>query len=102
MTETIVGVIGDRPGDKRRWPSIGRVGMGYEAQIRDAQGLEMPTGKVGEMWVKGIPAKRYLKSITNYRRKVPKRLPQKDGCAPVIMAMLMKKVSFILSSAVAT
>ena len=27
MTETIVGLIGDRPGDKRRWPSIGRPGF---------------------------------------------------------------------------
>jgi crotonobetaine/carnitine-CoA ligase len=27
MTETIVGIIGDRPGDKRRWPSIGRAGF---------------------------------------------------------------------------
>lgn len=35
MTETIVGIIGDRPGDKRRWPSIGRAGFCYEAEIRD-------------------------------------------------------------------
>ena len=33
MTETIVGLIGDRPGDKRRWPSIGRPGFCYQAQI---------------------------------------------------------------------
>lgn len=32
MTETIVGIIGDRPGDKRRWPSIGRAGFCYEAR----------------------------------------------------------------------
>lgn len=35
MTETIVGIIGDRPRDKRRWPSIGRAGFCYEAEIRD-------------------------------------------------------------------
>jgi crotonobetaine/carnitine-CoA ligase len=35
MTETIVGIIGDRPGDKRRWPSIGRTGFCYEAEIRN-------------------------------------------------------------------
>lgn len=61
MTETIVGAIGDRPGDKRRWPSIGRVGMGYEAQISDAQGNEMPEGKTGEIWIKGIPGKTLFK-----------------------------------------
>lgn len=61
MTETIVGAIGDRPGDKRRWPSIGRVGMGYEAQISDAQGNEMPVGKTGEIWIKGIPGKTLFK-----------------------------------------
>lgn len=74
MTETIVGVIGDRPGDKRRWPSIGRVGMGYEAQIRDAQGLEMPTGKVGEMWVKGIPGKTLFKEYYKLPQESTKAL----------------------------
>ncbi|MFP2145037.1 crotonobetaine/carnitine-CoA ligase [Escherichia coli] len=39
MTETIVGIIGDRPGDKRRWPSIGRAGFCYEAEIRDEEGF---------------------------------------------------------------
>ena len=47
MTETIVGLIGDRPGDKRRWPSIGRPGFCYQAQIRDKQNNEVPDGVVG-------------------------------------------------------
>lgn len=61
MTETIVGVIGDRPGDKRCWPSIGRVGMGYEAQIRDDFGREVAAGKMGEIWIKGQPGKTLFK-----------------------------------------
>ncbi|WP_159566632.1 crotonobetaine/carnitine-CoA ligase [Budvicia diplopodorum] len=61
MTETIVGVIGDRPGDKRRWPSIGRVGIGYEAQIRDHQGNELAAGECGEIYIKGIPGETLFK-----------------------------------------
>lgn len=61
MTETIVGAIGDRPGDKRRWPSIGRIGMGYEAQIRDRQGNELPAGTTGEICIKGQPGKTLFK-----------------------------------------
>lgn len=61
MTETIVGVIGDRPGDKRRWPSIGRVGIGYQAQICDQQGNELAVGKTGEIYIKGIPGKTLFK-----------------------------------------
>lgn len=65
MTETIVGLIGDRPGDKRRWPSIGRVGMGYEAQIRDGNANPLATGLVGELWVKGVPGKTLFKEYYN-------------------------------------
>ncbi len=43
MTETIVGIIGDRPGDKRRWPSIGRAGFCYEAEIRDDHNRPLPS-----------------------------------------------------------
>ena len=35
--------------------------MGYEAQISDAQGNEMPVGKTGEIWIKGIPGKTLFK-----------------------------------------
>ncbi|UCQ54996.1 crotonobetaine/carnitine-CoA ligase [Edwardsiella tarda] len=61
MTETIVGLIGDRPGDKRRWPSIGRVGMGYEAAIRAPEGQALGVGETGELWVRGIPGKTLFK-----------------------------------------
>ncbi|MDA8480976.1 crotonobetaine/carnitine-CoA ligase [Citrobacter sp. Awk 4] len=61
MTETIVGIIGDRPGDKRRWPSIGRVGFCYEAEIRDENNLPLPPGVTGEICIKGIPGKTIFK-----------------------------------------
>ncbi|MGU5528225.1 crotonobetaine/carnitine-CoA ligase [Aeromonas hydrophila] len=61
MTETIVGVIGDRPGDKRVWPSIGRIGFGYEAQVRDENNHEIPAGKVGEICIKGVPGRTLFK-----------------------------------------
>lgn len=61
MTETIVGIIGDRPGDKRRWPSIGRVGFCYEAEIRDENNRPLPPGETGEICIKGIPGKTIFK-----------------------------------------
>lgn len=61
MTETIVGIIGDRPGDKRRWPSIGRVGFCYEAEIRDENNCPLPPGETGEICIKGIPGKTIFK-----------------------------------------
>ena len=38
MSETVVGLIGDRPSEKRKFPSIGRVGFCYEAKIVDKDG----------------------------------------------------------------
>lgn len=61
LTETVVGIIGDRPGDERRWPSIGRVGFGYDAQIHDNNGRELPAGEIGEIVVKGEPGKSLFK-----------------------------------------
>ncbi|CAM6403671.1 crotonobetaine/carnitine-CoA ligase [Citrobacter sedlakii] len=62
MTETIVGIIGDRPGDKRRWPSIGRPGFCYEAEIRDEQNRALPAGEIGEICIKGVPGKTLFKA----------------------------------------
>ncbi len=65
MTETIVGIIGDRPGDKRRWPSIGRTGFCYQAKIIDAKGNELPAGQTGEICIKGVPGKTIFKEYYN-------------------------------------
>ena len=61
MTETIVGIIGDRPGDKRRWPSIGRAGFCYEAEIRNDQNQPLPPHEIGEICIKGMPGKTLFK-----------------------------------------
>lgn len=65
MTETIVGIIGDRPGDKRRWPSIGRPGFGYEVQIRNDNDVVVLPGEVGEICIKGTPGKTLFKEYYN-------------------------------------
>ncbi len=52
-TETLVGNITDLPFGKRRWPSIGRVGLGYQVKIVDAEGRQLPAGEMGEIMIKG-------------------------------------------------
>ena len=54
-TETINACIGDLPLGKRNWPSIGKLGFGYEAKIVDDKGCEVPDGEQGELWVHGEP-----------------------------------------------
>lgn len=65
MTETIVGLIGDRPGDERKWPSIGKVGFGYEAKIIACDGRDVLPYTLGELYVKGIPGKTIFKEYYN-------------------------------------
>lgn len=78
MTETIVGIIGDRPGDKRRWPSIGRVGFGYHAEIRDENNRPLPAGQIGEICIQGIPGKTIFKEYYNRPDATEKAL-EADG-----------------------
>lgn len=66
LTETLVGVIGDRPGDRRRWPSIGRVGFCYQAQIRGDKNQPLAAGEIGEICIKGIPGKTLFKEYYNH------------------------------------
>ena len=51
MSETVVGLIGDRPSEKRKFPSIGRVGFCYEAKIVDKDGKELGANEKGEICV---------------------------------------------------
>ncbi|MCL1899232.1 MAG: AMP-binding protein [Promicromonosporaceae bacterium] len=53
LTETINWVITDFAHGPRRWPSIGRVGLGYQARVVDSFGHEAPAGEVGEIQIKG-------------------------------------------------
>jgi len=54
LTETINWAITDFPHGPRRWPSIGRAGLGYEARVVGLDGQEVPAGEVGEIQVKGV------------------------------------------------
>lgn len=56
-SETLVGVITDPPVGQRRWPSIGRAGLGYEARVVDDEGRELPPGGTGEIQVRGVPGR---------------------------------------------
>jgi crotonobetaine/carnitine-CoA ligase len=49
-TESIGWVLTDPPHGERRWPSVGRPGLGYEVAICDADGNSVP---VGEIRIKG-------------------------------------------------
>ena len=60
-TETIGWVLTDPPTGPRRWPSVGRVGMGYEARIVREDGAEAAPGEVGEIQVRGVPGRTIMK-----------------------------------------
>lgn len=61
MSETIVGVLGDRVGEERRFGSIGRVGMGYDVGIFDENDNLLPPNTKGEIRVKGVRGKTLFK-----------------------------------------
>lgn len=54
-TETLVGVATDLSYGPTRWPSVGRVGLGYGIEIRDQHNQPLPVGEVGEICVHGQP-----------------------------------------------
>lgn len=54
-TESLVGVLTDTPYGPKKWPSIGRPGLGYQAKILDEKGKECEPGKVGQILIHGIP-----------------------------------------------
>ena len=56
-TESIGWAVTDPPQGERRWPSVGRAGLGYEVGIFDCQGRELSPGQVGEFRIKGVPGR---------------------------------------------
>jgi crotonobetaine/carnitine-CoA ligase len=56
-TESICWAVTDPPVGERRWPSVGRAGLGYEVGVFGAEGNELPPGEVGEFWIRGIPGR---------------------------------------------
>ena len=76
-TESVGWVITDYPSGKRKFPSVGRVGLGYQVKIVDDRGYEQPAGVVGEILVKGEPGrsimKGYYRDELNTRRTIDSR-----------------------------
>lgn len=64
-TESLNWVITDYPTGPRKWPSVGRAGLGYEARIVDENGCELPRGEVGDIEVKGVPGRTIMKGYFN-------------------------------------
>lgn len=65
LSETLIGVITDPPYGKRNFPSIGKVGISYEAKIIDDEGNELPPNKIGEIYLKGVPGRTIMKEYYN-------------------------------------
>lgn len=61
LSESLVGVIGDPPTGERKWPSIGKPGLTYEARIIDDEGNELPPNTIGEIQIKGVPGRTIMK-----------------------------------------
>ncbi len=60
-TESVCWVLTDLPYGERRWPSIGRAGLGYEVEIVDEDGRPVSAGEVGEIVVRGVPGVTLMK-----------------------------------------
>lgn len=78
LTETLIGVITDPPYGKRNFPSIGKVGLSYEAKIIDHDGNELPPHAIGEIVIKGVPGRTIMKEY--YRdQEATERTLDKEG-----------------------
>ncbi|WP_019244329.1 MULTISPECIES: crotonobetaine/carnitine-CoA ligase [Bacillus] len=78
LTETLVGVITDPPNEERKWPSIGKAGLSYEAKIIDEDGNELPPNEIGEIYIKGVPGRTLMKEYYNCPENTAKTLSS-DG-----------------------
>lgn len=54
-TESIGWALTDPPVGERRWPSVGRPGLGYEVGVFGEDGEQLGAGEVGELRIKGTP-----------------------------------------------
>ena len=44
LTESVCWVTTDLPYGERRWPSVGRSGLGYYVRVVDSEGNVLPAG----------------------------------------------------------
>ena len=66
LTESICWVLTDLAYGPCNWPSIGRVGLGYEVKIADESGREVEPGTPGEIMIRGIKG---ISLMKGYYRK---------------------------------
>lgn len=64
-TESIGWAVTDPPVGERRWPSVGRAGLGYQVGIFDKAGNELGPGEVGEFRIKGEPGVSLMRGYHN-------------------------------------
>lgn len=64
-TESLVGVITDPPQGPRQWPSIGKIGPGYDISIITENGRIATEGQIGEIYIKGIPGQTLMAGYWN-------------------------------------
>lgn len=75
-TESLNWVITDFPTGKRRWPSVGRVGPGYEVKLVNKQACEVPCGEVGEIWIRGVAGRTLMKGYFRNEQATKKAFPE--------------------------
>lgn len=61
LTESVGWVLTDMPYGERNWPSVGRVGLGYEVDVFDDEGHVCAPGCIGEIRIKGVPGRTLMK-----------------------------------------
>lgn len=64
-TESIGWVLTDPPTGPRRWPSVGRAGLGYQVRIMREDGVEAAPGEIGEIQVLGVRGRTIMKEYWN-------------------------------------
>ena len=64
-TESIGWAVTDPPQGERRWPSVGRAGLGYDVAIFDDDGRELPAWQIGEFRIKGAPGRSLMLGYHN-------------------------------------
>ncbi|WP_026460757.1 AMP-binding protein [Schaalia suimastitidis] len=64
-TETLVGVITDQADGERRWPSIGRIGPGYDLRIVGEEGHVLGDDEIGELHIRGVAGLSLMKGYFN-------------------------------------
>ena len=58
-------MLTDPPTGPRRWPSVGRPGLGYEVRIAGDDGAQAAAGELGEIQVKGTRGRTIMKEYYN-------------------------------------